>query len=117
MKTKSWVFLFLAVAILCTGCMFLISRCSHRQAVQISQDGKVLYTIDLAQVDAPYEITVPYGDHYNTILVQPGSICVKEADCSNQVCVNHGPLLAYGAPITCLPHRLIICWTESKVQS
>lgn len=117
MTTKRWVLVFLAVAVLCVGCILLSFRASRSQTVQISQDGKILYTIDLAKVETPYEITIPYGGHYNTVSIQPGSVCVKEADCGNQVCVNHGPLLEYGTPITCLPHRLIVCWTESKVQS
>jgi hypothetical protein len=117
MTVKRWIILFLSAAVLCIGCMLLFSRLSQSRTVQISQNGEVLYTIDLAKVDTPYEITVPYGDHYNTVYVQPGSICVREADCSNQVCVNHGDLQEFGTPITCLPHRLMICWTESKVQS
>lgn len=117
MTTKRWIILFLAAAVLCAGCILLSSRLSKTQTVQISQNGKVLYTIDLAQVETPYELTIPYGEHYNTVYVQPGSICVRKADCSNQVCVNHGALQALGTPITCLPHRLIICWTESRVRS
>ena len=117
MTTKRWIFLFLAVAAICVGCILFSFRFSNNQTIQITQDGKVLYTIDLAKVAEPYTISLSYGDHYNTVYVQPGSICVQEADCSNQVCINHGHLQALGTPITCLPHRLIICWAESRVTS
>jgi len=42
---------------------------------------------------------------------------VREADCSNQVCVDHGILQQAGAPITCLPHHLIIHWAGSGVDA
>ncbi len=117
MTTRRWILLFLALAAICIGCILASFRFSRSRTVQISQDGNVLYTIDLSAVEDAYTITIPCGTHYNTVLVQPDNICVQEADCSNQVCVHHGPLRENGTPITCLPHRLIICWTESGVFS
>ena len=49
----------------------------------------------------------PYGGS-NTILVQPGRICVSEADCPDRICVYQGWLTDDPIPIVCLPHRLVI---------
>lgn len=117
MTTKRWISVFLIIAVICSILIVLPIYSSHGSVVTISQDGTVLYTIDLSSVQESYDLTIPYGDHYNIIRVAPNAISVREADCSNQVCVNHGVLKENGAPITCLPHRLIISWAESQVDA
>lgn len=115
MTNKRWILVFVAVAVLCVAALAFLYFSDHGSIVTITQDNTVLHTIDLDTVKSPYELTVPYGDHYNTIHVGPGEIYVLEADCTNQVCVDHGALRQMGAPITCLPHHLIINWKESGV--
>lgn len=117
MTNRHWVVVFLLLAVVCTG-IVLFQLCSdHGSVVNITQDGTVLYSIDLSNVTEPYELQVEYGQHYNSICVTPEGIYVREADCSNQVCVDHGMLQPSGAPITCLPHHLIISWAESWVDA
>ena len=117
MNNKRWILLFTAVAFICCGLLAFLHLTDHGNTVMIMQDDSVLYTIDLDQVAEPYELTIHYGAHYNTICVAPGKIYVREADCNNQVCVNHGVLQQTGAPITCLPHHLIISWAKSEVDA
>jgi hypothetical protein len=61
-----------------------------------------------------YTLTQPDGS-YNILHVTQDSICVSEADCSNQDCVSQGAvsrgnadLRPMGSMIVCLPHKLII---------
>ncbi len=117
MTTKRWILIFLALALVCGGFLVFQLTADHGSVVTISRDGEILYTIDLAEVDVPYTLTIPYGGHYNVLTVSPDTIQVTEADCSSQVCVNHGPLLQAGAPITCLPHHLIISWVDGEVDA
>ena len=115
MTGKRWFLLFLLTALVCAGVLlWQLSRDSGR-IVTISQDGTVLYTIDLSQLDEPYTLTVSWQDGCNQILVTPETVQVTEATCSSQVCVHHGPLEAGGSPIVCLPHHLTIRWAESAV--
>ena len=117
MTTKRWIWIFAVIAIICIGALFYPLLSDHGSIVTIAQDGHVLHTIDLSRVTEPYELTIPYGEHYNIVAISPNEVYVKEADCSNQVCVNHGVLQQSGAPIICLPHRLIISWAESGVDA
>ena len=58
--------------------------------VQIVQDGTVIREIDLSRVARAYSFEVESADGgRNTILVEPGRICVSEADCPDQICVHH----------------------------
>ena len=75
----------------------------------IYQNGLLIRSIDLSQVDAPYSFTVTDSQgHKNTIEVESGRIRVSEASCPDQICVNAGWLDSGIAPIVCLPARLVI---------
>ncbi len=117
LTTKGWILIFLALLLLCGGFMVWQSMADTGSTVTIVQDGETLYTIDLSKVKEPYELTIPYGKHYNIVRVSRETVVVSEADCGNQVCVNHGPLQPGGSPITCLPHHLIIAWTEGDIDA
>ncbi|MBQ4383330.1 MAG: NusG domain II-containing protein [Firmicutes bacterium] len=76
---------------------------------RITEDGEVLYEIDLDAVDEPYTLRVDGKDgEYNVILVEPGKISVQESNCPTQVCVKMKKISTNTMPITCLPHRLVI---------
>jgi hypothetical protein len=45
---------------------------------------------------------------YNLIVIQNGKCTVKEADCRDEICVNHTAISKVGQSIVCLPHKLIV---------
>lgn len=44
----------------------------------------------------------------NTVRIKDGEVDVIEANCSNQVCVEHDPIDQPGEQIVCLPHGLVV---------
>lgn len=48
------------------------------------------------------------GVGYNLISVTDGMVVVEAADCKDQICVRHKPILSKGESIICLPHRLVV---------
>ena len=107
LKTKTWAII-LAVILVLSGAaaLFLYVRQPSGTDVEILQDGKTIKTIDLSKVKEPYSFVIedPKGGS-NTVLVEPGRICISEADCPDQICVQRGWLPDGTAPIVCLPHR------------
>lgn len=81
-------------------------------AVQISQDGRILYTIDLASAE-DQTFDVEYEGSTNTIQIQDGRIRVERAECPDQTCVHMG-WLSSAAPIVCLPNRLVIEYAQDQ---
>lgn len=75
----------------------------------ITQKGQVLEEIDLSQVDEPYSFTIE-GENgaLNTVLVEPGRICISEASCPDQICVHQGWISDGSEPIVCLPNQVVI---------
>ena len=45
---------------------------------------------------------------YNIVETKDGQVFVTEADCRDQICVDHKKIEKVGETIVCLPHKLVI---------
>lgn len=93
------------------GSLWLILK-PHSQTVQIIQDGKVLYTINLEKSE-DQTIEVEYQGSKNVIRIQDHKICVIDAECPDHTCVKMGELKSSAAPIVCLPNKLVLKFAET----
>ena len=110
LKTRTWIVLIAAVAaVLALLSWLLLTNRREGTVVEVVQDGVVLQEIDLSAVRGEYSFDVQWpGGGSNTVCVEPGRICVSEADCPDKICIAQGWLTDEAMPIVCLPHRLII---------
>lgn len=92
------------------GSIFVLNS-PAKNTVRIISDGEVLYTIDLSAAEDTI-FTVEYGEHRNTVEISDHRIRVVDADCPDLTCVRMGWLSGSGMPIVCLPHRLVIEFTD-----
>ena len=109
-KTRVWIIILAALAavLILLSILFLTSRTDGTTA-QIILDGEVIREIDLSRVDESYSFVVDDGSGgTNRVVVEPGRICVSEANCPDGICISQGWLSDQDVPIVCLPHRLII---------
>jgi len=71
--------------------------------VVVEVKGKPVYTISL-DVDAEIPLQ---GTHGRTVLeIKNSKVRMKEADCSNQICIKHG-WISRGT-IVCLPNNIVV---------
>lgn len=115
MKNKKLTLLYIITAVIfITAIIFsvIILTSKPSSTVQILQDEKVLYTIDLSTAENQ-TIKIDCEGGSNTVEILDGKIRVKEADCADNTCVKMG-WLEGGVPIVCLPHRLVIRFTENS---
>lgn len=108
MKTKYWIILFTGLLLACLISCFFLFRTKEASSADIYIDGKLYRTVSLA-TDQTIEISTEYGR--NTVTVKDGKLSVTEADCPDGYCM--GKPKSSGAPIICLPHRLVIKFTDS----
>lgn len=109
---KLWITVCIVIFLIgMIGSLWLIFK-PHGQTVQIIQDGKVLYTIDLEKSE-DRTIEIEYQGSKNIIQIQDHQIRVMDAECPNQTCVKMGELKSSAAPIVCLPNKLVIQFAES----
>lgn len=109
MKTKYWILIFSALALICIvlSLLFFCTGQPKRQALVYS-DGELVRTVDLTKDD---EFTIRAGESWNTLKVENGKIRVSDASCKNQDCVHQGAA-DHGAPIVCLPNHLVIVFED-----
>lgn len=75
------------------------------RAIVHDGDGNV-HALSLSE-DQEQVITTSLGT--NVVVVEDGSVRVREADCANHDCIHQGKLSGPGKQIICLPHKL---WIE-----
>lgn len=91
----------------------IVNRPAESSWVAIVQDGKTLYTIDIAgSVDREIRIDYDNGG-YNIVRISDGRVFVSEADCPDSTCIRTGELRSENVPIVCLPHKLVIKFTSA----
>lgn len=89
----------------------LVLTAQPKNTVRIVSDGEALYTIDLSTAEDT-TLTIEHDGHHNTVEIKDSKIRVKEADCPDKTCVKMGWLSNAAMPIVCLPHHLVIEFTE-----
>lgn len=102
-----------AIVLLFVICAVFIALGEDRGGdyVLITSNGEVVEKIDLANSpDRTFVVENELGR--NTICVMDGKISVIDADCPDRTCIAMGALESELMPIVCLPHRLIISFTE-----
>lgn len=114
MNLKVKILIAIAAVIFAAGIIasVIIMNAPKKNNVQIKSGGKVLYTLDLSQeADHTFEIKTDSGS--NTVEIKDGKIRVKDADCPDKTCVRMGWLDSAAMPIVCLPHDLVIAFTDA----
>ena len=109
MKTRVWLLLFAALALLLGG-LLVWQLCGRPAAAyaEVYSHGRLCRRVELSQ---PQRFTVECDEGYNVIVVENGTIRVAEADCGGNDCVRCGARSA-GLPLVCLPHALEIRFSD-----
>jgi hypothetical protein len=109
-KTTFWIAL-IAVIVAAAAGVLIWQHHQKKEAViaEIYVRGECVRTIDLSEVSEPERFDVEGEIGKNTVLVEPGRICITDADCPDHVCVHMGWLSAeHSFPIVCLPNKVVI---------
>ena len=85
-------------------CAFILLK-PKSNIVTVTQNGTVLYMLDLSQ-EKDRTITIEYEGRKNVIEIKGGRIRMLEAECPDHICMNTSWL--EDVPIVCLPNRLVI---------
>lgn len=73
--------------------------------VQVEVNGEIVDTYNLDEsITKQYDFN---GDT-NTLVISGGKADITEANCKDEVCVNHIPISRSGESIICLPHKLVV---------
>ena len=111
-SSRVWFLIVLALVLISLLALRIYGNTRNPSATStiaaIYQNGVCIRRVDLDSVTEEERFLLQGDAGENLILIQPGRICVAEADCPDQICVLQGWLPEGGFPIACLPHGLII---------
>jgi len=103
---KNDLILITALALLAALAFFLAGGDdAAAQTVEISVDAKPYGTYPL---DTDRSIRIETERGFNLIVIQNGTVRIKDADCPEKSCVRQEAVKKAGESIICVPHRLIV---------
>lgn len=106
--------LILAAVLVCAALsvwtVLSLTRSKGEYAV-VQMDGRTIVSYPLNE-DAEVELRTEDG-HVNMLVISNGCADVIDADCPDRLCVKQKPISKIGQTIVCLPHKLIICISDS----
>ncbi|MDR1564816.1 MAG: NusG domain II-containing protein [Oscillospiraceae bacterium] len=105
----------LAAAIICILLANAPSRGGGLTAV-ITQDGRLLYSVELSSVKEPYTIKID-GDYPLEIRLESKAVQVQNASCKDKLCMASGRLDRAGQQAVCLPNRTVVRIVSSSDKS
>lgn len=73
--------------------------------VQVEVNGDIIDSFSLNEdMEKQYDI----DGNTNTLVIKDGRADVTEANCKDEICVNHIPVYRSGESIICLPHKFVV---------
>jgi len=89
------------------GFVFYKGLSTDDKILTITQDQEILYEF---KINESYNkiIKIEKDNTYNHVHIEQGQVWIEEANCLNQVCVNHKSIDTIGETIVCIPHKLIL---------
>lgn len=106
-STKFWMVLIGVLLVAAVAGMLVIQSLREEGAqVVITWNGEVDGTYSLEE-DRTFVFEGENGG-YNVVTIEDGMVFMAEANCPDQVCVNHGPTNQTADPIVCLPNKLVV---------
>ena len=83
---------------------FVVKKDGITAAVKV--DGNIVYMLPL---DKNASVTVEgYQGGSNTVVIENGTVYMKDADCPDKLCEKTGKISKNGETIVCLPHRVVV---------
>lgn len=107
------------IALLCILALIFVQKNTQTASTAlIYQNGTLIRTIPLDSATSSYQFQIDGSDGaYNLIEVRSGTIGIIEASCPDHVCMDMGFRSHSMLPITCLPNRLVILFSEETTSS
>lgn len=107
LKTHRNDAILIAALLILGGALALFLRLTRQEGgtVRVQVDGETVMELPLSEGT---RIVLGEGGHTNTLVIADGAARVEQADCPDQVCVDHGAIRYAGESIVCLPHKLVV---------
>lgn len=107
-KIKRDIMLISTLIIVCAAAFLIINFAVKKDGITavVKVDGNIVYMLAL---DKNASVTVEgYQGGSNTVVIENGTVYMKDADCPDKLCEKTGKISKNGETIVCLPHRVVV---------
>ncbi len=107
-KIKRDIMLIATLIIVCVAAFLIINFVVKKDGITaaVKVDGNIVYMLPL---DKNASVTVEgYQGGSNTVVIENGTVYMKDADCPDKLCEKTGKISKNGETIVCLPHRVVV---------
>ena len=107
-KIKRDIMLIATLIIVCAAAFLIINFVVKKDDITavVKVDGNIVYMLPL---DKNASVTVEgYQGGSNTVVIENGTVYMKDADCPDKLCEKTGKISKNGETIVCLPHRVVV---------
>lgn len=107
-KIKRDIILIATLIIVCAAVFLIINFVVKKDGITavVKVDGNIVYMLPL---DKNASVTVEgYQGGSNTVVIENGTVYMKDADCPDKLCEKTGKISKNGETIVCLPHRVVV---------
>lgn len=107
-KIKRDIMLIATLIIVCAAAFLIINFVVKNDGITavVKVDGNIVYMLPL---DKDASVTVEgYQGGSNTVVIENGTVYMKDADCPDKLCEKTGKISKNGETIVCLPHRVVV---------
>jgi len=105
MKKADKILILILLVVAAGLSIFFFTRAEEGGFARVTVDGEVKVELSLTE-DTLFTVETEYG--YNVIEVEDGFVSIHDADCRDQICVEHKRIHLTGETIVCLPHKLVV---------
>lgn len=107
MKKTDFLLILLALAAAAGIWLFYSAGAEQGLSAVVTVDGEWKAELPLEE-NGENSVTIETAGGYNVITAKDGAVFVTEADCRDQICVDHKHISKVGETIVCLPHKLVV---------
>ena len=107
-KIKRDIMLIATLIIVCAAAFLIINFVVKKDGITaaVKVDGNIVYMLPL---DKNASVTVEgYQGGSNTVVIENGTVYMKDADCPDKLCEKTGKISKNGETRVCLPHRVVV---------
>lgn len=107
-KIKRDIMLIATLIIVCVAAFLIINFVVKKDGITaaVKVDGNIVYMLPL---EKNASVTVEgYQGGSNTVVIENGTVYMKDADCPDKLCEKTGKISKNGETIVCLPHRVVV---------
>ena len=74
---------------------------------EIFYESRLVQTVDLGKKEDRI-FSIPQNRHVVFHVFEDGSICFKESDCRDKICIRSGRIDTVGQSAACLPNKIVL---------